>query len=370
MDIFQYCINGLRFSKVLNGVGTLSFDISLNALAKIAKETRFDITQILSPRKRSIYLYIDGYAVWGGFLASVPSIEMSNEIDSVITMEFVEFLGLAAGAYITPFYQYTQQSFTTVAKYWVDRIYVFANNTGGTGDVVPWQLRWNNNVTSDMLPLVDDTIDMYKTLKDFLLEKTDNTTGTGEFDVYVNPEGSLSIHKRYGADLTGRVTLTYPETEDRYGIRSISFPPWNNYFSHYTVVGNGEGFGTGGTAIRATASNNDTLANTGYWEGCSNDSNISIMQTLQNKATGFVSGTETPFTYPTISIGANKINIRPHTTASADIWVGDIINIDIVGNVKDAIPLDTTRPLRIVGMEITINGNKDMEAQLEMGKAR
>ena len=49
-----------------------------------------------------------------------------------------------------------------------------------------------------MLPVVSGTLDAPKTLKDFLLERADNTEGTGTFDVYADPDGVISLYEKYG----------------------------------------------------------------------------------------------------------------------------------------------------------------------------
>ena len=114
-------------------------------------------------------------------------------IDTEVSFNFVGWLGMTAGAYLLPPLSYNGP-FHQIAKQQFDLI---IERTFLAGAI--WPITFG---PSDTLATVEETLEAPKKLLDFLLERADNTTGTGSFDVYDDPDGVISLHQPYGYDLT------------------------------------------------------------------------------------------------------------------------------------------------------------------------
>lgn len=355
-DLWPYCIDGLRFSKLRNAVGDMSFNISLQALAAWCRARNFDIPRTFTPIKSSAVLYIDGNPVVGGWLSATPAFSLGQSPDATATMVFTDWLGLTAGAYLHPVDTYSGQ-FQIVAQNYLNQVLARASAAGAA-----WPLSYDGG---DTMASVQGTIDSLKPLKDFLIERTDNATGTGEFDVYFDAYGGMQVRQNYGHDITASAIFVYPENSSRYGIKQIDFPEWSNYISDYYLTGSGNGYGDSGTAITSQQFNAATRANTGYFEGASAESDINQQATLDAKATGYLFGTDKQFAAPTFTLDCDNFNLWAHEDGG-DLWLGDTVRVMLSGWAAEIIPLSVDQNMRIAGIEATIDKQNHIEAKLTM----
>lgn len=359
-DIFPLT-DGVKWSKERNAVGTITFDVSLKKLYEFCLSQSFDIQRIFTPIKSSVILsqqydVLASGDVHGGWLAQTPSFTFGAAGDTRVEFTFVDWLGLTAGAFLIPPLSYNN-NFNVVAH---QQTSLIIERTFLAGDMWPLSLG-----VSDTLPVVEGTLDAPKTLKDFLLERADNTTGTGSYDVYVTPDGVLSLHERYGVDLSSTVTLSYPDLGNKYDLKEIIFPAWDNYVSDIFLTGAGNGYastsGAEGAAIFSTARNEDTIDNTGYWQYAVSESDISIQQTLDDKATAYVKDTDKPFSTPSVTLDGDKFKTYSHDQGG-ELWLGDTVMVDATGWVEPLLPLSLPVALRIdsIGGTIDTLGHSDI----------
>lgn len=363
-DLFPITQTGFTGKISRNGVGEITFQVSLRKLREFCVSQDFDIKSMFTPIKSSIVAVQKTGATtsgdsMGGWLSKTPSFNFGSSADATVTFTFTGWLGLTAGAYLIPPLTYND-NFNDVAE---EQITLVLERTFLEGAMWPLTIG-----TSDVLPVVSDTLDAPKTLKDFLLERADNTTGTGTFDVYVDPHGVISLHEKYGVDLSDTVTFSYPDMGGKYDVKEISFPEWDNYVSDMFLTGAGNGYattsGAEGAAIFAEAQNAATIANTGYWQHASSESDITEQTTLDDKATAYVRDTDKPFAVPTLKIDGDRFLLYDHDQGG-DLWLGDTIAVDALAWVEPLLPLDLPIDLRINSLDIAVD--KMFHCDLSLG---
>lgn len=364
-DLFPICDNGFTGSIARNSATPIAFNISARKLQEWCTSLGFDITRMFTPIKSSVIvkqIFDTTYSgeSMGGWLAATPTFSFANSADTTVSFSFVSWLGLLAGYYLIPPYSYNT-NFNLAAKAQID---LAVERTFLAGS--QWPISYG---TSDTLAVVSDTLEAPKTLKDFLLERTDNTTGTGSFDVYINPRGVIQLKTSYGLDLSSTTTFSYPDNGGKYGIKEISFDAWDDYISDVFLTGAGNGYastsGAEGAAIFSTATNSATRANTGYWQTATSESDIISQTVLDNKATSYVKNTDKPFSTPSLRLDGDPFKWWTHDD-SGDIWLGDTIKVDTTGWVEDLLPFTTPISLRINSIDMTVDKIGHCEINLGM----
>lgn len=354
-DIFPFCIDGLHFTKGRNVVGTMTFSLSLKQLYRASVTTSDTAKRIFLPLQASVVLYIDDIPSWGGYLVNTPQIQTSESSDTVVQLTFADWLGYCAGMIIQPIpYPYNGSAMTVFTNFINDfrqraTTYGCPVTVGG----------------GDLTAAISGTIDNYKTIKDFMLDRSDNTTGAGTFDIYFDWQGKAWFYKKYGSNLAGKVVFRYPSRNDRYGIRSISAPAWSNYVNKYYLTGAGQGYGSEGDSIESTSLNSAAAALMGYYEAGGSESDISIQNTLDSKATSYTARAHLAYSMPTFNMDANNFVVAAHIDGG-DLWIGDTVSLDVSGDLASFLPISTVSNMRVDSIDATIDGNGSMNMNVGM----
>lgn len=337
-----------------NGVGEIKFRVSLRKLASWCEQQNFDVTRMFTPQRSSVvaqqvFSPTESGISLGGWLSKTPAFSFGSLPDTSVEFTFTGWLGLTAGAFLIPPLSYND-NFNDVAA---EQISLVVERTAIAGAIWPLTVG-----TSDVLPVVSDTLDAPKTLKDFLLERADNTEGTGTFDVYADPYGQITLYEKYGVDLSETTTFTYPDQGGGYGLKEITFPEWDDYVSDVFLTGAGNGYastsGAEGAALFAEAQNTATIANTGYWQTATSESDITVQDTLDDKATSYVRDTDKPFSVPTLKLDGDPFKLYDHDQGGS-LWLGDVISVDAESWVKPLLPLDLPLALRINSIDLIVD---------------
>jgi hypothetical protein len=357
-DLFSIT-NGFSGSISRNGVGEIKFTISLRKLGEFCASKNFDVTRMFTPQKstcKAVQVFFDpmtsqivtGESL-GGWLSKTPGFDFGASADTNVQLTFAGWLGLTAGADLIPPLTYND-NFNEVAQQQIEAVIERTILAGA-----PWPISVG---TSDVLPVVSDTLEAPKTLKDFLLERADNTEGTGTFDVYADPSGEIALYEKYGVDISETTKFTYPDKGGDYGLKNIVFPEWDDFVSDVFLTGAGNGYasttGAEGAAIFSEARNEDTLANTGYWQIATSQSDIADQTTLDAKATSYVKDTDKPFAVPTLKLDGDPFKIFDHDQGG-DLWLGDVVGVEITDWAQPLIPLDPSSILRINSVDIAVD---------------
>lgn len=362
-DLWPYCNEGLSFGKYRNAVGSIEVSISLRAIAAWCNARNFDVKRLFTPLRSTVVLFIDGAPAHGGWLAATPEFTLAEAPDATASLSFVDYLGLTAGSYIHPLVTYGPIPFNQLAVQFVQQVVTRTAQAGRS-----WPIS-ASVADTDTLASVQGTIDALKTLKDFLLERTDNTQGTQTFDVLFDAFGAMQVRKHYGYDITKSAIFSYPDTGGRFGVKAIKLPAWDNYVSDYYLSGAGNGYkdasGEGGTVITSQVRNNATIVNTGYWEGASSESDINQQATLNARASSFVRNTDKAFATPTITIDGDAFKPYPHEEGG-NLWMGDTVRVNLAQWAVDILPLDLTQKWRIANVDGTIDAQEHIELELTM----
>ena len=353
-DLYPICDGGFSFGKKRNEAVPIKFSVSLRMLNQWCETLDFDIRRMFTPLRSSVRIIntqgnITGMPT-GGWLSSTPAFSFGNMADTNVEFEFMDWLGMTAGAFLIPPYSYNQP-FNLVAKNAIESIVERTILAGRA-----WPLTVG---ASDTLATVSGSLEAPKTLKDFLLERSDNQTGTGTFDVYADYKGEITLYSEYGVDLSSTTTFSYPDVGGKYGIKEISFGAWYDYISNIFLTGAGNGYastsGSEGAAIFSTAQNDDTIDNIGYWQSATSESDIILQTTLNQKATSYVRNTDKPFVTPSITIDGDPHKIFSHDQGG-DLWLGDKIMVDVSDWVLPLLPLEFPIALRINSFDVKVDG--------------
>lgn len=188
------------------------------------------------------------------------------------------------------------------------------------------------------------SFDSYKTLKEFICERCDNTTGQGPFNVYwdiFDQHGALYRRYTFATDDTFGITRSdwsahYPADIDQTSATQISAGEVAGFASCILAVGNGETSSDSdvNTAILDREVDSSAVSDYGYWESIYQNSSISTPSVLKIHALTELSNASNPVWQPKIKLTGRQVEPRPGA-GNKRIWLGDTITIqndeDITG---------------------------------------
>ena len=166
---------GLTYTRRRTKIGADSIDFMVNDVVfnEWCKERKIDLAQILKPLALECRIVRDGIDIVGGFLATMPSYT-PLQVSADLNLHFDGYLNLLAGVYIR----------NTATSLPLGKI------TGAAGSLVSSMIQLANTISSgagksygfiegdiDELSSITSTFDNYKTVKDWICDRCDNTTG-------------------------------------------------------------------------------------------------------------------------------------------------------------------------------------------------
>lgn len=124
-DLYPICDGGFSFGKKRNEAVPIKFSVSLRMLNQWCETLDFDIRRMFTPLRSSVRIIntqgnITGMPT-GGWLSSTPAFSFGNMADTNVEFEFMDWLGMTAGAFLIPPYSYNQP-FNLVAKNAIESI--------------------------------------------------------------------------------------------------------------------------------------------------------------------------------------------------------------------------------------------------------
>lgn len=320
-----------------NGVDEINFSVSLKKMVQWCEERNTTLRELVTPMKLDARIVRNGVPLLGGFLYEVPGYTQSVEnVDTEINFIFDGYLNLCAGLYNRPTTTYSARP---ISRYLKQELQNALNRASSAG--------YNFGITmgtiEEWTPNDQNTYDSYKTIKDILIEQTDNTEGAGTFDVDFGYDRTFNIYHEMGNDRTDTV-IYYPSRPGVLNALSVSYDSWGDFASHVIGVGAGNGVGDGGAALVRSVTSQSAIQEYGYYETMFQDSSISNATTLTNKLSGILASTTHPTLIPKITIVGNSIDI------GTTFWIGDVFTFR---NDEDPF-LETDAPLRIIELSCEI----------------
>ena len=316
----------LTYTRRRTKLGADSIDYNINDVLfnEWCKARGWTINELLKPLATECRLVRNGVDIVGGFLATMPSYSPQNASAS-LSLHFDGFLNLLAGVYIRD----------------TDTNLPLGTVTGPAGALVSSMISLANDISDDAgknydfvandiddLPSITHTFDNYKTIKDWIVERCDNVTGAGPFDVYFYADKSYDIKsdKNFG-DVISDWVAQYPTMLNSTSITSISASEVGGFCSAVLGLGAGEVSANSleNTAINDFILNQDKVSEYGYFETLYQDSSISTPSVLARNMHTKLDTESNPIWQPQITLHGKQVAPKP--TGTNKIWIGDTITI-------------------------------------------
>lgn len=301
-----------------SGVDEIDFTLNDVLFSKWCEARGVTISQMLKPLALDCRIVRNGLPILGGFLATMPAYS-PNGTSANLQMRFDGYMNYLGGVYIRPIGLVQGRMGALIQQRIADAEQLATEAGKGFGITA-------GNIEN--LPIVEHTFDNYKTVKDWIAERCDNTTGAGPFDLVFNPDRSYDIFSdaNFG-DIITDYTIRYPALQVGVSAATISAPEVGGYAS--TVIGIGAGEissdSSKNTAITSVQTNFDAVAEFGYAEATLQESSISVQQTLDNNTTASLNNLSNPQWKPEITLVGKQV--APIPAGEKKIWIGDKVTI-------------------------------------------
>ena len=306
------------------GADSIDFVINDKLFDEWCKDRNYEILDLLKPLALECRILRNGVEVVGGFLATMPAYS-PLQASANLSMHFDGFLNLLNGVFIrNTTNNLPLGTVTGAAGALVSSMITLANNissnAGRSYDLV------SNHI--DTLDTITNEFDNYKTVKEWICDRCDNTTGAGPFDVYFHADKKYDIYSEanFGDIITDWVA-NFPTILNGTSATSINAPEISGFTS--AVIGLGAGdvspVPSENTALYGFVSNADAIAEYGYYETIYQESSISVQDTLNKNITANLNLYSNPIWQPQITLHGKQV--APTPSGHNKIWIGDVITI-------------------------------------------
>lgn len=318
---------GLTWTRKRTKVGADSIDFTLNDVLfnKWCEKRGMTINDLLKPYALECRIVRNGIPVVGGFLSTMPGYQ-PRVASADLKMKFDGYLNLLAGVYA--YYENTKLPIGTVTGNLnaIIQNLITTANTRSANAGKGFGFTFGNFET---LPSVTATFDIYKSIKDFICDRCDNTEGAGPFDLFFTPAKEVQLYAdaNFGQVITDW-TAEYPATINKESATRISAPEVAGFASTIIAVGNGEVSAdlNVSTALVDIEQDDDAVADYGYVEAILQRSDISREVNLRQAALTELYNLSSPQWQPQITLTGRQISPTPNGTKK--IWIGDVITIE------------------------------------------
>lgn len=300
------------------GVDEIDFNVNDKIFANWCEERNTDINTVLRPFALECRVLRNGVAVVGGFLATMPAYAPMGD-SATLSLKFDGYLNLLNGVYIEPIGTVTGRMGALVKRF------IDLANTRSADGGKSYNLVAN---TIGTLANVDHTFDNYKTVKEWICDRCDNTTGAGPFDVYFYADKRYDVKasNKFGDNITNYV-INYPTILNGASAVSIGADEISGIATSVIGIGAGEVSSdkAKNTAIISKATDETMVDKYGYYETLIQESSISKQSTLNQKVQTELYYSANPIWKPAIGLVGDVIEPTPN--ADVKIWIGDVITI-------------------------------------------
>lgn len=323
----RYLAQNLSYTRRRTRFGADSIDFTINDVLfnQWCQERGVTINDLLKPIALECRLTRNGTPIVGGFLATMPAytpLQRSASLD----LHFDGYLNLLAGVYIRNMSNNLPRG--TVS--------------GAAGTLVSSMIQFANTVSSNAgkgygfvagnignLPVITHTFDNYKTVKDWICERCDNTSGAGPFEVYFHPDKTydISASDDFGDVITDWVAF-FPTLLNNTSATSISASEVGGFSSAIIGLGAGEVSANAdeNTVLFNFVTDQNAISEYGYMESIYQDSSISTPSILAYNMGAELYQSANPRWRPEITLHGKQVEPKP--AGSKKIWVGDTITIN------------------------------------------
>lgn len=334
-------------------VGADSIDFTINDVLfdEWCRQRNVTINDLLRPLALECRVVRNGVELVGGFLATMPGYSPLHQ-SANLALRFDGFLNLLGGVYI-------RNTETNLPLGTIE---------GKAGDLISRMIELANTISADAgksynlvrgeiddLASITHTFDNYKTVKDWICDRCDNTTGAGKFDVYFDPDKKYNVYsdENFGDKITDWVAF-YPVLQNGTSVTTISAQEVESFASAVFGLGAGEVAANSdeNTAISAFVQNEGMTQEYGYYETLYQDSSVSQLDSLRANIEAELESISNPIWQPQITLSGTQV--APVPSGSRKIWVGDTI---IINNSLDLTGM-TNGDFRVNELSVSVSGSE------------
>lgn len=342
------------------GVDSIDFTLNDALWNRWCGERGVSINELLKPLALECRVVRNGVELVGGFLATMPAYQ-PLQTSANLNMHFDGFLNLLAGFYI--------RNISTNLP--------LGSVSGAAGELVSQMIQMGDGVALsagkawgfsegniDQLASITHTFDNYKTVKDWICDRCDNTTGAGPFDVYFHADKTYDVYAddNFGDVITDWVA-NYPTLLNGTSATSISAQEVSGFASAVIGLGAGEISSNSdeNTVLYRFTEDRDAVGEYGYAETLYQESSISTGSVLENNISAELFNRANPVWQPQIVLHGRQV--APVPSGSGKIWVGDTI---MINNTLDLTGM-TNGEFRVneLGVAVTAAGDETITPVLE-----
>lgn len=308
--------------RTMKGVDEITFTLNDKLFAEWCAERSTTIEEMLRPLALDCRIVRDGVPVLGGFLATMPGYS-PNGTSANLAMSFDGYLNYLAGVFIYPTATRSERAGEMISRW----IQIAENRAQGAGK----GFGFTEGIIDDF-PVITQTFDGYKSVKEAIADRSDNVTGAGKFDVYFHPDRTYDIISDANFGTEQDYVIQYPARINGISAASISASEVSGFASKVIAIGAGETSADPeqSTVISTETMDDDAVRTYGYAETLLQDSSISRIDTLETHAETLLSKSINTRWDPIIKLLGRQIS--PTTTGEPFIWIGDSV---IVQNDED-----------------------------------
>lgn len=317
----------LTYTRRRTKFGADSIDFTINDVLfdKWCQDRGYTINDLLKPLALECRLIRNGIDIVGGFLATMPSYSpLQRSAD--LALRFDGFLNLLDGFYIrNTSTNLPLGTITGPANSLIANMINMANSvSSAAGKGFGLTLGYSDNLSN-----ITHTFDNYKTVKDWICDRCDNTTGAGPFDLYFHADKTYDIYadSHFGDTITDW-TAFFPTMLNNTSATSISAAEVEGFASAIVGLGAGEISANAqeNTALFRYTKDNAVIAEYGYKEALYQDSSISTGSVLTMNINAELDNKSDTDWKPQITL--HGIQVAPKPSGSNKIWIGDTITIN------------------------------------------
>lgn len=301
-------------------VGADEIDFSVNDVlfSNWLKERGADLATVLKPYALEARVVRNGVELLGGYLATMPGYS-PNGTSATLQLKFDGWLNLLGGCYIRPIGAVTGRMDALIDRF------ISEANTRSTDAGKGFGFKAGAGST---LASIEHTFDNYKSVKEWICERCDNTTGAGKFDVIFDADRTYHVYAEEEAGDVLDWVAVYPTNINAPSALTISANEVSGFASAVIGIGNGEISSNSdeNTAITSYALDDDAVKEFGFCEQILQDSSVSVQQTLDNNTASRLASVEKFSWEPQITLSGRQVNPAP--TGTNKIWICDRLTVE------------------------------------------
>lgn len=300
------------------GVDEINFTLNDKLFATWCEERGTTIAQMLKPLALDCRIIRNGVSVMGGFLATMPGYSAAAASGS-LALRFDGYLNLLGGVYIYPIGSVSGAAQALISEQ-IQMADDRARAAGKAFGLAPGMFK---------LPtFIQQTFDNYISVKEFIVNRADNVTGAGPFDVFFHPDRTYDIigEAEFGT-VHDDYVIHYPTRPNSISATSVTADEVEDYASTVIGIGSGEISSNAdeNTAITDMQTNSDAVREFGYAETIYQNSSITQQASLERNVSAELSNVSRPLWQPQLTLTGRQIN--PVPTGESAIWVGDTVQV-------------------------------------------